>query len=250
MKALIADDESMIRHQLRGMLKRLWPELEIVSEAENGEQALDDIIKISPDVAFLDIRMPALTGLDVAREVSGKTRVVFITAFDNHAVEAFEQNAVDYLLKPITEERLQQTIDRLKKSSTQGQDRETLIEIIDSIRSTIASDDNAPLKWVKALRGDTVHMVHVQDVVYFKSSNKYTSAYTADEEYVIRIPLVELEARLDPSEFWRIHRGTIVNAGNIKSARKTDDGRYVLKLKDRENELDVSRTYSYLFRQM
>lgn len=249
MRAIIADDEPLLSDELSRLLSKLWPELEILGRAESGTTALAMILELEPEIAFLDIQMPAMDGLEVASRTPDKTHVVFITSYDQYAVEAFEQNAIDYLLKPIKEERLLHTIEKLKKQ-TGAQEGNGLGNTIEEIRASMREQKQEPLKWVKALKGDLVHMIHINDIVYFNADQKYTSAHTLDGEYIIRTPLNKLEEMLDSSSFWRIHRGTIVNVNFIKSAKRTRDGRYTIKLKQLDKKLDVSRAYAHLFKQL
>ena len=249
MRAIIADDEPELRHELERLLHRLWPELEIVAKAETGDQALDYALRLNPDIAFLDIKMPGLNGLEVATKLGGVSRVVFITAYDSYAVDAFEQNAIDYLLKPIKEERLLRTITKIK-SQTGKLDSDLLNDVIDSIRASFLETKPKYLKWVKVLKGDTVHMINIDDIVYFEADNKYTSVHVVDNEYIIRTPLAKLEEVLDGSQFWRVHRSVIVNADFVKTAKRTKDGRYTLHLKQMDVKLDVSRAYAHLFKHL
>ncbi len=250
MKALIADDEPALRKHLRNRLEKLWPELEICAEAEDGDQALEAVQTLQPDIAFLDIRMPGLSGLEVAGRITGSCHIVFITAYDQYAIEAFKQHAADYLLKPIDDERLQDTIHRLKNLDPEAVDRTALNEALSRINSMLAQQNSEPLQWIRASKGDDIHMLHVDDVAFFQSGDKYTSARTAEREYLIRTPLKELEISLDSRDFWRIHRGVIVNIRWIDSAKRTQDGRYTLYLRGLNEELGVSRAYAHLFKQM
>jgi len=249
MKAIIADDESLLRDELKRLLSKLWPELEIIDLYENGTDALAGITAHTPDIAFLDIQMPGMDGLEVASNAPEITYIVFITSFDHYAVEAFEKNAIDYLLKPIDEERLSKTIDKLEKQLS-SHNNYGLGNKISEIRSDIQQQKQEPLKWIKALKGELVHMIHIDDILFFNADQKYTSAHTTDGEFIIRTPITRLEEMLDNNIFWRIHRGTIVNVNYIKNARRTRDGRYILKLKNSDDMLDVSRSYAHLFKQL
>jgi len=249
--AIIADDEKELRTFLISRLAEVWPSLSISGEAENGEAALELIEKIHPDIAFLDIRMPGLSGMDVAEIVAGRCRIVFITAYDQYAVEAFENNAVDYLLKPVTEERLEITVTRIKKqltapSESSGDISEELKEVITRLKGRETSDY---LRWIRVQQGNSVRLISIGDVCYFKASDKYTVVMTASGEFLIKKPIKNLAGELDPELFWRIHRGTIVNVSCIDRVSRSLSGKCVLKLKTSPETLTVSRTYCHLFKQ-
>ena len=247
--ALIADDEPALRAELERLLAGVWPELVVAASVGDGAAALDAIERLKPDVAFLDIRMPPPSGLDVARRVGGDTAVVFVTAYDAHAVEAFERAAVDYLLKPVTGSRLRETVDRLQRwlagGSYRGPDPQTLASLIRRLA-------NAPacLHWLRVGQGERVELVAVGDVCFFRSDRKYTAAVTRDREHLVRMSITALAERLDPERFWRIHRGGIVNVAAIAAARRDLRGRYRLTLKERPEVLRVSAAYGHLFRRM
>ena len=244
--ALIADDEPLLLDHLERELALVWPELEIVGKAKNGREALAIANDMSPDVAFLDIRMPGLSGLDVAVQLNGTTQVVFVTAFDEYAVAAFEAAAIDYLLKPVTSERLQRTIERLEARLQNRTPLDTArLEALFARLSGRKYDD-----WLRVGKRDVVHLLSVHDIVYLEADLKYTSVFTATDEFLVRTPIKDLEARLDPTVFWRIHRSTIVNAGEVAEARRDLRGRYVLTLRSRKEKLKVSQSYGHLFRQM
>ncbi len=247
--ALIADDEPALRADLERLLAGAWPELVVAASVGDGAAALEAAGKLRPDVAFLDIRMPSPSGLDVARRIGTDTAVVFATAYDDHAVEAFERAAVDYLLKPVMAPRLGETVNRLKRrlagERRSGIDPTTLDALIRRL-----SDAPAHLSWLRVGQGDRVELVAVDDVCFFRADRKYTAAVTREAEHLVRIPIAELAARLDPDRFWRIHRGCIVNAAAIASARRDLRGRYRLALKDRPEVLRVSAAYGHLFRRM
>lgn len=250
--AIIADDEKALRDYLKRQLETLWPELEILAEAENGEQALALITTENPDIAFLDIRMPGLSGIDVAAKATGSCRIVFVTAFDQYAVEAFEKAAVDYLLKPVTTERLEKTVSRLKTSLEiplpNPKELATLLEQLRQKGHPVRP--KTYLNWIRAQHRDGVHLIPVGDVVYFKASDKYTVVRTQEGEILIRKSIKALSRELDPDLFWRIHRGTIVNVNCIDKVSRALTGRLVLKLKDPAEMLMVSRSYAHLFKQM
>ena len=249
MKALIADDEPSLRSHLRQRLNELWPELHISAEVGDGATALQRIIADKPDVAFLDIRMPGMDGLQVAKEVPENCQIVFVTAYDDYAVEAFEQHAVDYLLKPFTEARLTETIRRLRANDPAQVNSSLLQAAIDKIQSALDQNDQC-LQWIRASQGENVFLINADDVVFFQSGDKYTTVSTTQGEHLIRTPLKDLETRLDATKFWRIHRSVIVNVNFIQSASRTLDGRYEIKLKGRKTQLTASRAYAHLFKQM
>jgi len=249
MKAIIAEDEIELGSNLKRTINRLWPDLDIISQVETGPDALEKIECFKPDIAFLDIQMPGMNGLEVASQIRGDTKVVFISAYDSYAIDAFEKNAIDYLLKPVKEERLIQTINRLLENG-KSTNNKSYIDSIRSIRDSVSLNQSSSLKWIKALKGNTVYMVNTSDIIYFKSDNKNTSVHTIDQEYDIRISLNKLETMLDKSNFWRIHRSIIINVEKIKSAEKKSNGRHVIKLKDTDVTLDVSRAYAHLFKHL
>jgi DNA-binding LytR/AlgR family response regulator len=251
-KAIIADDEDQLRSYLKSRLSDVWPELIICSEARNGQEALEMIEKYRPHIAFLDIRMPGLSGMDVAKKIADSCRVVFITAYDQYAVEAFENDAIDYILKPVTRERLKKTTDRLKKKiATYSEPPADLSKIIDRIMANLTNREVSPyLQWIRTQQGEEIRLIPVEEVCYFKASDKYTMVMTKDRESLIRKPIKELTNELDPDKFWRIHRGTIVNAACIANMSRSLTGRGVIRLKDRSETLTVSRSYIHIFKQM
>lgn len=248
--ALIADDELHLAEHLRSRLHELWPELEILPLAANGLEALRAINEESPQVAFLDIRMPGLTGLELASRIEARTHVVFVTAFDQYAVEAFDRDAADYLLKPVTDERLTTCIERLKRKIASEQPPPALTEMLAQIARSIPGVATGKLRWVRALKGELVQQIAVDDVLYFQASDKYTCVITREGESLIRLPLSELAPQLDSELFWQIHRSTLVNMSAVASTRRDLGGRVFVKLKDGTTELAVSRAYSHLFKQM
>ena len=242
--AIIIDDESTLISYLSNKLNKLWPELEILGSAVNGRQGLALAAEVQPDIVFLDIQMPGLSGLQVAQALSAEIKIVFVTAFDEFAVDAFERAAVDYLLKPVTEERLQQSIDRLKQA--QSQDHQQLMNLLKEISPT----RQEYLHWIRTGVDDTTSLVAVDDVIYFQADQKYTSVITADREYVVRRSIKELEQQLDPRQFWRIHRGTIVRVDQIVKAKRDLRGRYSISLRSRPETLRSSASYGHIFKQM
>jgi DNA-binding LytR/AlgR family response regulator len=249
--ALIADDEPHLAEDLRGRLRALWPELEILPTAANGLEALRAIEEDEPAIAFLDIRMPGLTGLELARRIDPRTQVVFVTAYDQYALEAFEREAVDYLVKPVTEERLVRCVERLKRRQQSAAAPANMAEVLERIARALPSGaDASRLRWIRALKGDVVQQIPVDEVLYFQASDKYTCVMTAAGEYLIRTPLAEVAAQLDPEVFWQIHRGTVVNMDEVASTRRDLAGRVFVRLKDGKTELTVSRAYAQRFRHM
>lgn len=252
-KCVIAEDEELLRNALVSLLREAWPELEVVAACEDGGSALEAIAEHAPDVAFLDIRMPGLTGLEVAdaaAETSPATQVVFVTAYDQYAIDAFDNGAVDYLLKPISRERLAATVQRLQSRAPQPHpDAGTLAALIRQLGATRASSE-PPLSWITASAGKETRLILVEDVVYFRADHKYTVVMTAEGEALLRKPIRELLALLDPAAFRQIHRGTIVNLKAIASIAREDSGKGVLKLKQRPETLTVSQPYMPLFRSM
>jgi DNA-binding LytR/AlgR family response regulator len=244
--ALIAEDEPMLKAQLKARLAEAWPELAIVAEAENGEEAVMLAREEQPDVAFLDIRMPLLTGLDVAKAIAGGPHVVFVTAYDEYAVAAFEEGAVDYVLKPPTPERIAKVVARLKaRLGTPPADLAALLA-----RLAAREVPGATLKWVRASLGSAMRMIAIDDVLYFQSEDKYTKVVTADGDALIRKPIKELYDEVDHEQFWQVHRGTIVNLRAIAKVERDWRDQPVLTLKDRPEKLTVSRTFAHLFKAM
>ncbi|MDD2914198.1 MAG: LytTR family DNA-binding domain-containing protein [Gallionella sp.] len=246
MKAIIADDEKYLADDLRRRLFRLWPELEIAAVLHDGVAAAVALAEIRPDIAFLDIRMPGMSGLEAARSSTSGCRVVFVTAYDEHAVAAFEQEAVDYLLKPASDERLARCVERLRRQIPAPPD-ELLIRLQKLLSASGKAD---PLRWVRAQVGQSVRLVAVEDVCYFQSADKYTTVLTRDAELLLRTPLRELIGQLDMEQFWQVHRGTLVNVRQIVSAHHDPLGKVALTLRDRPEKIAVSRSYAHLFRQM
>lgn len=251
-RAIIADDEEQLRIYLRKRLTKLWPDLDICGEAKNGVEALELVRDSSPDIAFLDIKMPGLSGMDVAEKIAGRCRIVFITAYDQYAIKAFENEAMDYILKPVTDERLGRTIRRLQKdlevsTAPPADTAEMLKRLINQMRS---DKGTGYLNWIKVQYGDGIRLIPVEDVCFFKASEKYTMVMTRDGEHLIRRSIRDLSDELDPERFWRIHRGTIVNVNSIAKTSRSLSGNCLIKLNDRPEILSVSRSYAYLFKQM
>ena len=245
--AVIAEDEPLLRAELRETLVALWPELVIAAEAEDGFAAMQALQTHQPQLLFLDIEMPGMTGLQVAALASRKCHVVFVTAFDKYALAAFEQGAVDYVLKPFSPARLAATVVRLKeRMSSQPAD-------LDGLLASLAQREpgaKGHLRWVKASQGQNVRLITVEEVLYFHADSKYTLVVTADGESLIRKTIAELVAELDPELFWQIHRSTIVNVNEIAAVHRKGNGTLELRLKRHKQLLAVSSTYVHLFRQM
>ena len=249
--ALIADDEPHLASYLRDALARAWPELEIVHVARNGAEAAERIAALRPDFAFLDIKMPGLTGLEVAQGVEGTTRVVFVTAYDEFAVAAFEQQALDYVLKPVKAERLAMTVERLQATiaAPAGADDARLATVLRSL-SAAPKATASHLRYVRASQGELVHQIPVGDVLYFHADDKYTCVRTAAAEHLIRTTVTELAAQLDPQRFVQIHRSTIVNLEHLAGTRRDELSRLFVRLHGHAGELPVSRAYVHLFKAM
>jgi DNA-binding LytR/AlgR family response regulator len=247
-RALIADDEPNLAEHLRERLQALWPELEVLRPAANGLEALRRIDDEAPEVAFLDIRMPGLTGLELAERIDSRTHVVFVTAYDQYAVQAFDREALDYLLKPVTDERLAKCVERLKRKLAGDDVPAPLREMLAKLAR--ASPATQRLRWIRAQKGDVVRQIAVEDVLYFQAADKYTSVVTREGESLIRLALSELASQLDPESFTQVHRSTIVNMKEVASSRRDLAGRVFLKLRDGRTELPVSRAYAHLFKQM
>ncbi len=265
--ALIAEDEPLLAAGLRADLGRLWPELQVVASAGDGQQALEQALALQPTLAFLDIRMPGLSGLEVARALAEEwpagagapafPLLVFVTAYDRYAVEAFDAQAVDYLLKPVEPERLAACVQRLQRTlATRGDAAASMAAALQQLRGLLgAAPDAAPpqagrLEVVQAQVGQTVHLVPVDEVIYFEAADKYVRVVTAEREHLIRLPLRELLPQLDPAKFWQIHRGTVVQARCVASARRDESGKAFLTLRGRPETLVASRLYAHRFKGM
>jgi two-component system LytT family response regulator len=237
-RAIVIDDEELARKRLKKLLSHYEQEIEVVDEATNGEEALEKIEKQKPDVIFLDIQMPGLTGFQVVQKLKEQPFIIFTTAYDQYALQAFEENSIDYLLKPIEANRLETAISKLRKRSPQRD------EFNESLKKLVEKLEKPELKHIRVKVGDKILLVDVKDIVFFDSEEKYTSVHTLDQKYVIDDPLAELEKKLDPADFVRIHRSHIVNIRFIKEIHKWFGGKMKLKLKDaRGTELTVSRSY-------
>ncbi len=253
--AVIAEDEALLRSALLEQLREAWPELQVVAQCEDGAAALEAIDEHQPDIAFLDIRMPGLTGLEVAAaaaQASPRTQVVFVTAYDQYAIDAFDRGAIDYLLKPIAPERLVATIERLKQRMASGTtDMEALGEALQRLGASLPRNPSRPpLTWLTASSGRETKLILVDDVAYFRSDNKYTTVVTAEGEALLRTPIRELLSVLDTDTFKQIHRSTIVNLKAIAAIVRDDTGKGTVRLKNRPETLTVSQTFMTLFRHM
>jgi DNA-binding LytR/AlgR family response regulator len=264
LRAVIADDERLLREQLKARLAAVWPELQVVAEARDGAEAVQKADELRPDVVFLDIRMPGMTGIEAAGEIVALPdwggEVVFVTAYDEYAIKAFERGALDYLLKPVEPERLAQTAQRLKaRFASRGAEApaarpdealDTLLEQLASLqRGMQAPTGGAPLlRWIKCSAGATTKLIDVNDVLFFRSDEKYTRVQARDQEGFVRTPIRELLPQLDPQQFCQVHRSTVVNLGAIASVVRDDDGRQRIHLRDFPEVLEVSRTFAHVFR--
>lgn len=254
LKCVIAEDEALLREELSRLLSAAWPALTIVAECDDGGTALEAIAEHQPEVAFLDIRMPGLTGLEVAAaaaEASPNTQIVFVTAYDQYAIDAFDTGAVDYLLKPIAPERLAATVQRLQARIAQGNpDAESLAALVRQLGERLPPAGKEPLVWITASAGKETRLIMVDDVAYFQADHKYTVVMTAEGESLLRKPIRELLDVLDPTAFKQIHRSTIVNLKAIASITRDDSGKGTVKLKSRPEMLTVSQPFMALFRNM
>ena len=277
--ALIADDEPALARALAAQLAQAWPELRVVHTARHGLEAAEQIARLQPDLAFLDIQMPGLSGLEVAEGIEGRTRVVFVTAYDQYAVQAFDQAALDYLLKPVAPERLARTVARLKQRLAGGPDATggpattsgpeprggatrtdplddegaRLLGVLRALLPAAAAHGPGPaprLRWIRASTGDVTHQVPVDTVLFFQADDKYTVVRTAETEHLIRTALVELLPQLDPERFVQVHRATIVNLDHLADTRRDEASRLWLRLRGWPHELPVSRAYVHLFKAM
>ncbi len=253
--AIIAEDEPILRAQLKAKLAKLWPELTILADVGDGEAALEAIDEHRPQLAFLDIQMPEMTGVEVAKSLAAnrelKCHVVFVTAFDQYAVEAFETDAVDYVLKPYTEERLQAAVQRLQARldavpEPPPQDLEGMLMRL----SAKLNPQNEQLKWIKASVGQNLRLIPIEEVLFFQSDEKYTLVATKEFDALIRTPIKEILEGIDGARYWQIHRSTIVNASAIESVSRDFRGQATVKIKGRKENLAVSRPFSHLFKQM
>jgi DNA-binding LytR/AlgR family response regulator len=245
-KVLIAEDEPLMRERLLELLAEAWPDAEVVLVAENGNDAWDGFLEHEPQVAFLDIRMPGLSGLEVAERIGKLAHVVFVTAYDEYAVDAFDAGAVDYLLKPVQPERLEKAVARIRdKLDAHPSDLGALLH---SLKTNLPGTRHEKLRWLKASVGRQIRVINVDEVLFFQSDAKYTRVVLPDYEALVRIPLKDLLSGLDPDRFWQIHRGTVVNASAILAAERVDAERLQVLVRGSPEKLTVSRTFVHLFR--
>lgn len=260
-RCVIAEDESLLREALLTQLQKAWPGLEIVAACDDGASALEEITAHQPDVVFLDIRMPGLNGIEIAAamaEVSPATQIVFVTAYDQYAIEAFDKGAVDYLLKPVAYDRLVATVERLQMRAQNTDAKQSAISAVSDLLAKLGSSSIAsgvlrekePLVWLTASSGTETKLIMIDDVAYFKADNKYTVVMTAEGEALLRKPIRELLDVLDPTMFKQIHRSTIVNFRAIASVLREEGGKGIVKLKNRPETLSVSQPFMILFRNM
>ena len=247
--AIIAEDEAPQRQELRSLLAELWPELNVVAECEDGLSALEALEQHHPQVAFLDIRMPGVSGLEVARAAGSQCHVIFITAYEEYALRAFDEGAVDYLLKPVARERLSLAIERAR-SRLAGGAHVDMAALIEMVQARLASDSKPGIKWITVSVGNSVKMYSIDEVLFFQAQDKYTRVVTAASEGHIRTPLKELAATLDSETFWQVHRSVLVRVGAIHAVEKGDDGKLQLTVRGRSDVLPVSSTFQHRFRGM
>ncbi|MDO9194290.1 MAG: LytTR family DNA-binding domain-containing protein [Undibacterium sp.] len=248
--AIIADDEDLPRKELRRMLAEHWPELSIVAECEHGADALEAIYASTPDIAFLDIRMPGISGLDVANAIKGRCHTVFTTAYDNHAIEAFAAGAIDYLLKPIARERLIDAIARLKERLNRKQAAPDVSQLMLELDKRLRAPAAEKIRWISASVGDTIKMFPVDKILFFTSDEKYTRVVSSDDEAHVRKPLKEIIDGLDADLFWQIHRSVVVRADAISRAHRDEMGRVTVELRGSKEILKVSQAYAWRFKPM
>jgi DNA-binding LytR/AlgR family response regulator len=244
--ALIAEDEPLLRGEIKEALAKLWPELVICAEARDGIEAMHALEQHVPEVLFLDIQMPGMSGLDVAKRASGRCHVVFVTAYDQYAVAAFEEGAVDYVMKPFTTARLALAVDRLKAKA--GSIPASLDTFLRKLADAMTKREH--LRWITASQGNDLRLITVDEICYLKSADKYTIVVTRAQESVIRRPIRELIDELDPEVFWQIHRGTLVNVNAIGGVTRDLSGKLRVKLKQRPETLAVSNPYVHRFKSM
>lgn len=260
-KVLIAEDEPLMRERLITQLGKLWPQAEIVMVAENGNDAWDGFLEYEPALVFLDIRMPGLSGIEVAQKIGQSAHIIFITAYDQYAIDAFDAGAIDYLLKPVQEERLQKAISRAQEkihaltnnvsvnpvATTKPQTMD-VSAILSSLQATMLVAKPPKMKWIKASVGKQIKLIDVDEVLFFQSDTKYTRVVLAEYEALLRTPLKDLLDGLDGDQFWQIHRSTVVNAKAIAAAERIDAERLQVFLKGHPEKLLVSRNFTHLFR--
>lgn len=250
-KAILADDEEHLIDYLESLLGEVWPQLAICGRAKNGHEALELIEGRRPHLAFLDVRMPGVCGMEVARRVAKSCWIVFTTAYDHYAVNAFESGALDYLIKPVSRERLEKAVERAKKQLAVSLNPPWYFsEIVERLMGKMEQKHQDFLQWIRVQHGGGVKLISVEEVCYFRAEDKYTVVVTGGEESLISKSIRELSEELDPSKFWRIHRGAIVNVSQIDKVNRSVTGRGSIRLKERRELLVVSRPYLHLFKQM
>jgi len=247
--AIIAEDETPQRQELRALLTELWPDLSVVAECEDGLTALEAIEQHRPHIAFLDIRMPGVSGLEVARAAGSHCHVIFVTAYDEYALRAFDEGAVDYLLKPVARERLSLALQRAR-SRLEGGPQVDMTALIDMVQARLAGGAKPGIKWITVSVGNAVKLYSIDEVLFFQAQDKYTRVVTAASEGHIRTPLKELAVALDSETFWQVHRSVIVRVGAIHAVEKGDDGKLQLTVRGRPDVLPVSSTFQHRFRGM
>ena len=252
--AMIVDDEAPMRAHLKHRLQQRWPELHIIAEANNGLSAIEQAHHLQLDLIFLDIRMPGKNGIETASHLAEKAHLIFVTAYDEYAVQAFEHGAIDYLLKPIDLDRLKQTCLRIQQRLAQFVPTQNCAanteQITQLLKQLLVHQETQYLRWIQANVGNSLRMISTKEILFFKSDDKYTLVQTEQAEYLIRKTLKELEDELDPKEFWRIHRSCLVRANAISTIRRDDRGRQMLDLKGYKEKLEVSRNHCHLFQTM
>ena len=249
--AVIADDERLMREQIIGRLKRAWPELAIVGEAANGREAVALVRSLEPDIVFLDISMPEMDGIQAAQALAGDVHVVFVTAHNEYAIRAFEQGAVDYLLKPAEPERLALTCERLRARLTEAPD--PMNDLLAQLSQRLGAGTLKPseyIRWVQASVGANIRMIPTSDILFFRAEDKYTRVQTTGFEALIRKPIKELIDELDPNEFWQIHRATVVRVDAVEQVSRNFRGQQIVHVKGSPEKLEVSRSFNHLFKQM
>lgn len=249
--AVIADDERLMREQIIGRLKEAWPELLIVGEAGNGREAVAMVQSLEPDIVFLDISMPEMDGIKAARALAGQAHVVFVTAYDQYAISAFDHGAIDYLLKPVDPERVALTCRRLRERLQQKPD--PMDDLLEKLSQRLGSGGVKPreyLRWVQASVGANIRMIPTGEILFFRAEDKYTRVQTERFEALIRKPIKELIDALDPDEFWQIHRSTVVRVDAVAQVSRNLSGKQIVHLRGSEEKLEVSRSFNHLFKQM
>ena len=249
--AVVADDERLMREQIVARLKEAWPELLIVGEASNGREAVAMVQSLEPDIVFLDISMPEMDGIKAAQALAGQAHVVFVTAYDQYAISAFDHGAVDYLLKPADPERVALTCQRLRARLQQKPD--PMHDLLEQLSQRLGSGglkSREYMRWVQASVGANIRMIPTSDILFFRAEDKYTRVQTAGFEALIRKPIKELIDELDPDEFWQIHRATVVRVDAVEQVSRNFRGNQIVHVKGREEKLEVSRSFNHLFKQM